>query len=443
MITTSKRKPGILNKLLAFNKKEENKELVRHSAVALVIRVAGALVTFLMNVVIARYLGEKQAGFFFLAVTISIMLGTIGRVGADQSVLRFVSIYSKANDWEKVHGVIDTLMKWGLLVTSGLAVIIAVFAKFISAEFFHKPEFQDSLIWIAISIPFFACYSLFGMALQGRRKVVFSVTILKISSPLILILLAFVLTPKTSVYASFLYLLSCVGASLLGWYWWRKDIPKAKGKFDSAILWKSSSSLWIVAIMTQMVAWGGQFIAGIFNTPQELAHLAVARNTSMLITFILQAVGFVSAPRFANMYNENRIDDLKKYVQSTTRLMALVSLPLLLFIWCFPQLIMSMFGKGFTGGIWYLRVLALGQFINVITGAVGYLLTMSGHEKDMRNITIINGVVAIVLALVLNPIFGAMGSALSTAIAVASSNLMAVGLAKKRLGFSTLSILGV
>ena len=432
----------MFKRIVAFNKKEENKELVRHSMLALVIRVGGAVVTFLMNVVIARYLGEKEAGLFFLAVTISIMLGTIGRVGADQSVLRFVSIYSKAKDWEKVHGVINTLMKWGLISTSIMGALICIFSRFIADEFFHKPEFQGPLIWIAVSIPFFACYSLFGMALQGRRKVLFSVTILKISSPFILIILALILTPKNSTYASLLYLLSTVGAALLGYIWWRKDIPHVKGKFDSSILWKSSSSLWIVAIMQQMVTWGGQFVAGIFNTPQELAHLAVARNTSMLITFILQAVGFVSAPRFASMYNENKMDELKKYVKNTTRLMTLVSLPLILFIWFFPEFIMSMFGKGFTGGIWFLRVLALGQFINVITGSVGYLLTMSGHEKDMRNITIINGVVAIALALILNPIFGALGSALSTAIAVASTNLMAVGVVNKRLGFNTLNILG-
>ena len=148
---------------------------------------------------------------------------------------------------------------------------------------------------------------------------------------------------------------------MLGYYWWKKDIPDVKGKFDTAILWKSSSALWIVAIMQQMVTWSGQFIAGIFNTPQELAHLAVARNTSMLITFILQAVGFVSAPRFANMYNEKKMGKLKKYVQNTTRLMIVVSLPLILFIWIFPEFIMSLFGKGFTNGIWYFACTGFGS----------------------------------------------------------------------------------
>ena len=430
-------------RIAAFSKKEENKELVTHSMLALIVRLSGAGIAFFMNVVIARYLGERESGFFFLAVTVSIVLGTIGRVGADQSVLRFVSIYSRLNEWEKVHGVINILMKWGLIVTCIMTIIVCIFSRAIAVYFFHKPEFEYPLIWIALSVPFYACYNLYGMALQGLRKVIYSVSILKIVSPLILICLALIFAPANGTNASMLYFFSAVGAAALGYYWWNKDIPSAKGKFDSSLLWKSSSALWIVAIMQQMVTWSGQFIAGIFNTPQELAHLAVARNTSMLITFILSAVGYVSAPRFASMYNENKIPELKKYVQNATRLMTVVSLPIILFIWIFPEFIMSLFGKGFTGGAWFLRVLALGQFINVITGSVGYLLTMSGHEKDMRNITIINGAIAIVLALILNPIFGAMGSAISTAIAVASSNLMAVGLVKKRLGFNTLTILGL
>src|ERR1700759_4605861 len=104
-------------RIAAFSKKEENKELVTHSMLALIARIGGSGIAFLMNVVVARYLGEKESGYFFLAVTVSVVLGTIGRVGADQSVLRFVSIHSKRQEWDKVHGVINTLMKWGLLVT--------------------------------------------------------------------------------------------------------------------------------------------------------------------------------------------------------------------------------------------------------------------------------------------------------------------------------------
>jgi O-antigen/teichoic acid export membrane protein len=143
------------------------------------------------------------------------------------------------------------------------------------------------------------------------------------------------------------------------------------------------------------------------------------------------------------MYHQGKMKELKNYARNTTRLMVAVGLPVAVIVWCFPGYIMSMFGKDFTSGLWLLRVLTLGQFVNVATGSVGYLLVMSGHEKDMRNIAILNGILAIVLALILNPIYGAMGSAISTAVAVATSNIMAVNAVKKRLGFNMLSILGI
>ena len=119
------------------------------------------------------------------------------------------------------------------------------------------------------------------------------------------------------------------------------------------------------------------------------------------------------------------------------------ALPITLALWFFPTYIMSLFGKDFVQGIWLLRIIALGQFVNVITGSVSSLLIMSGHEKDLKNLRLINGAIAIILAVVLTAFFGAIGSAISSAVATASFNLMAVRQVKKRLGFSTMSLFGL
>jgi len=429
-------------KVLLFSKKEENKELVLHSLIALVVRGGGAAASFLMNIVIARYLGVTESGYFFLALTVATLLSTVGRIGADQVVLRFVSVFGEKNEWDKVHAIMSKIMQWTFIGTIMLTIPLCVFSKQIAIYFFHKEEFQWSLFWAGLSMPFFSAYNVFAIVLQGRRKVLLSVTLLKIVTPFLLVVFAIFLIPTSGAIASFYYFIACMLTLFLGYFWWKRNIPTGRGTTESAALWKSCVSLWIVAVMQQVVLWGGQFIAGIFNTPEELAQLAVSRNTSVLITFILTAINYVSAPRFASMYSAGKMEELKSYARNTTRLMTIFAAPVLLVIWFFPSFIMSFFGKGFSEGIWLLRVLALGQFINVITGSVGYLLVMSGHEKDMRNITIINGVLALILALILNPFFGVIGSAISTSIALASSNLMAVGLVKKRLGFNTLSILG-
>ena len=75
-----------------------------------------------------------------------------------------------------------------------------------------------------------------------------------------------------------------------------------------------------------------------------------------------------------------------------------------------------------------------------MTGSVGYLLTMSGYEKDFRNSVLISGPIAVGLGFALVPFYGAIGSAIATAVAVATQNLVAVWWVKKRLGFNTLPV---
>ncbi len=434
---------AILNKFKKFGKKEENKELLRHSFIALFLRVGGAGIAFLMNVVVARYLGASQAGYFFLAVSITTLVASIGRVGADQTVLRFVSIHAAKNEWPEVHAVMKKMMSWTYLPLLFFTAIICIFAAPISTYIFHKPDLQWPLFWTAIVMPFFAGYNVLGMALQGLRKVGFSVIVLKILTPIFLIALVFVFHPKDATYTSIYYAIACILNLIFGYYWWHKSSTKAtiSKNYDTKTLWKSSGPLWLSAIMNQVTIWSGQLIAGIYVSTEDVAQLAVARNITVLITFVMLAVNNVSSPRIATMYQNGEMNKLKNYVRNTTWLMTLVSLPITLIVWFFPETILSLFGKGFTSGYWLLRILALGQFVSVVSGIVGTLLVMSGFEKDLKNSRILTGILAIVLAFILTPIYGAIGSALSSAIAMALFNLVCIFYVKKRLGFSTLSLL--
>ena len=432
-------------KLKDLGKKEENKELFIHSLTALIVRLGGAGAAFFMNVVIARYLGATEAGYFFLAVSITTVLASIGRIGADQTILKYVGIHSAMSEWSEMHGMMRKMMSWTYIPLLIITALVCVFSKQISVYGFHKAQLQWPLFWASLSMPFFAGYNVHGMALQGLKKVFFSVTVLKILTPVFLIIMALILSPRDSSYASIYYTTACFLNLVLGYFWWHKYAPPAanKVKANTTELWQSSWPLWITSMMQQLTIWGGQLIAGFFLAPDKIAQLAIARNTSALVVFILMAVNNVSAPRFAAMYRKGEMNKLKNYARNSTLLMTVIALPVTLIIWFFPSQIMSLFGKDFTEGIWYLRIISIGQFINVITGSVSSLLIMSGHEKDLKNLRLINGALAIVLAIVLTAYFGALGSAISTAVATASFNLMAVRQVKKRLGFNTMSLFGL
>ncbi len=90
----------------------------------------------------------------------------------------------------------------------------------------------------------------------------------------------------------------------------------------------------------------------------------------------------------------------------------------------FPKLIMSFFGNQFVEAAPVLVILTVGQFVYVVTGAVGYLLTMSGHEGVMRNIMIFCSVMLVCLNLLFIPRFGAYGAAIATSITLIVQNFI-------------------
>ena len=146
------------------------------------------------------------------------------------------------------------------------------------------------------------------------------------------------------------------------------------------------------------------------------------------------------APRFASLYRGNDMAALENLAIKSVKLITLFALPVIGAMLVFPSFLMSLFGSEFSEGAALLQILAIGQFINAMTGSVGFLLIMSGHERDMRNVTLMSGTLALLLTWFLTAQFGIVGAAIGTAVAVATQNLLAVYFVKKRLGFNTLAV---
>jgi O-antigen/teichoic acid export membrane protein len=426
------------------NKISSNKdyrELLVDSSLAFIVRSGAAVAAFIMNVVIARYLEINASGLFFLSLSIITIVSTVVRFGADNVVLRFVGIYSNEGKWVLVRGTLYYIL--GLVMAASIVVtaLILLFSKAISVDIFGKLDLESPLFWISLSIPCIAASTIIAMALQGVNKILHSVYIQNVFIPLGVILLVFVLKPHTASKMSLMYFVASIITLVISIVLWLKFVPNGEIEINKKLLISSCTPLWIVAILQQAMQWGGQFIAGIYCHPDVLAQLAVAQRTSMLISFIGVAINLVSAPKFASFYNQGKLQELKRYAINTTRIMILFATPILIFVYVFPDFILSVFGKGFKSGALMLQILATGQYINVITGSVGYLLMMSGHNKEFRNINIISGIISIVLSLTLVRFYGGVGAAIAIALAVAIQNILAVGIVEKKLGFNTLKVL--
>lgn len=222
---------------------------------------------------------------------------------------------------------------------------------------------------------------------------------------------------------------------------WRRAVPQLKGikgNFRLNKLLDSSVPLFLVSAMYLVIQWTSTFALGIWGTKAEVGVFSVAFRTAMLISFVLIAVNSIAAPKFAALYSLGDMDALGKTARNSARLLTLMAAPVLALFIIFPSRIMGVFGEDFRQGGMILAILAAGQFVNVSTGSVGYLLMMSGNERILRNNVAFAAAVNVALNALLVPRYGILGAAVATALSVSLLNITASYLVYKKINIKTI-----
>lgn len=421
--------------------------LLFKTAIAGLVKASAAVVAFALTAVVARALGAAESGLFLFGFSLLSALSVFFRLGLDNVVLRYVGAEGASKVAQQK---LNTGLLWIVLVVIPFCGLTALFADTISELVFNKPELVSVLRWLMLALPAMALFMLLAMGFQGQHRIVLTTIYqnLGLSALFVAVFAAIfcyekyyavdsVISWLNAENAAMIYALSalvvCISAFVL-WYS-QVGVTFSVGKLRDSELWSASSNLWAASCMSLAVLWSGILIAGAYVSTEDLAYLTAAQRTAMLTSFVLLVVNMVVAPRYARLWKEGNIAQIQKLAKWSTRGMIAIVLPVVAVMIVFPEFVMGLFGKGFEQGALLLTIMAIGQFINVATGSVGYLLNMSGHEKDFRRVTFFAGPLTIILALVLTHYFGALGAAIATAIGLSVQNLLALTMVKKRLGF--------
>jgi O-antigen/teichoic acid export membrane protein len=189
------------------------------------------------------------------------------------------------------------------------------------------------------------------------------------------------------------------------------------------------------------MTWTSTLALGMWATPRDVGIFGIANRTATLTSFILLAVNNIAAPKFAALHRAGDLATLGRVARDSARLMALVAAPMLIVCLILPGPVMRIFGADFESGAAVLSILAAGQFVNVVTGSVGFVLIMCGYERMYRNAFVVCAASSIALNGLLIPRFGILGAAIATAGTLALQNLVAAMLVWRKLGVVTIPFL--
>ncbi|MBI5560528.1 MAG: oligosaccharide flippase family protein, partial [Deltaproteobacteria bacterium] len=364
-------------------------EFIPSIAVTFLLRIAAAALAVVFNILLARVLGADGTGLYFLALTAITIAAIFGRFGLDTLMVRHVAGGMSVNNPAEVKGIYRMGVSFALAASAFSALVLFFSAPALSALVFGKPELASALRWMSLSIVPLVFMTMHAEALKGLKRPGESIFIQFVGVPVVCIAGVYFLAPSFGVTgAALAHIVSVMVMAVAGRYLYKRATVWLNGiepSFNVSRMIEGAIPLFSAQLMQSAMVWTPTLMLGAWGTKAEVGVFEVARRTSTVISFVLVAVNVVIAPRFAELYRVRDMEGLAAAARSSVKMMALVSAPAAGLFMLAPSFVMGFFGPKFIAGATALALLSFGQFVNVITGPVGYLLVMSDKEKARRN----------------------------------------------------------
>jgi O-antigen/teichoic acid export membrane protein len=396
--------------------------LVREAGGAFVVRVIGAGVAFGAQVLLARWMGARSYGIFTFVWTWITVLVLFGRLGVDKALIRYVPGYRDDQRWEKLRGLLQFGGRLVGAVCVGLSVVGAAVVWWFRGG---MPEGQLVTFWVAfLMLPLLGLMQTGKGALQAFKSairayipdlVVRHVAVVAVGGLLFLSVPGRLSAPQ-GMAAMLMAVLCCL--VLTGW-WLAQTAPaetwRADTVWDSKTWMSSMVPMMLIAGMHLLLKRTDLIMLGLLVGPEAAGTYGAAARVSELSYFGLQSANAIMAPLIAELYHSDRHSDLQQIVTWTARgsfgLYLIVAAALV----GAGTYVLALFGDAFVAGYGALVLLLGGQFANTAAGSVGFLMMMTGHEKESAQILAVAVTINILLNYGLIPVYGLEGAGIATA----------------------------
>lgn len=386
---------------------------------ALAIKLANAGLTYLMFMLLARWLGSEAYGEFAFMFALGSFAGIAATAGQHTLVLRLLPALEAKGDAATARGLIGSAYRHVGIGGAVATLALLVFAGLASG--FALP-FDGRLILLSavLAIPFavaeFQAHLMraYGSVVRALapRDVVWRCAVIVIvggwaywhdgplGSAQVFLAVGGMLAGLMAVQA-----LGLGGLLPQAVRTARADPPKT-GWFESA------GWLWIAAMAgIAMAHLSVVVVSGVLSASDTGAFFA-AQRTAQLLSLPLIAANMVAAQLIARDHARGDIAGVQRVCRLIAPLIVLPSILGFAIVLGFGGSLLSIFDPGFAEARPALVLLALGQLFSALCGPTGIVMLMTGMERRYVVILAVSVAIALVLAAVLARYFGLMGAAI-------------------------------
>jgi O-antigen/teichoic acid export membrane protein len=405
----------------------------------LAIRVAGAGLAYLTQVLMARLVGANEYGIFATMWVIVAMVGHGSLLGSGQTVCRFVPSHRAEGREDLARGFIRA----GLVFAPSMATLVACLGILLThlAPGAVAPGWLWPILLAAFILPLFALQDF----LEGIARAM-NWPQVAIAPPYILrqglialgmVAAVFAGAPATAATAMAATLAATALAVVVQAIWLgirlRRELPEGPRALDLRGWIAASLPVAFVDVTQIGLAFADVLILSFFASPAEVGIYFAATRLLQFISFVSYAGTAATAQRFSDAHARQDMTLLAALLRRTARWSALATAATACAIVVAAPWLLALFGKDFASGTIIVAILAAGLVAQSLGGPAEDVLTMLGEERACARASFTCLCLAITLAFALAPYFGAIGVASAMALANAARGMSLAAIAWQRL----------
>ncbi len=394
---------------------------------------AGVLAAFGVQLLLGRQLVTGGLALVTVAVQFAFVAAAGARFGMDLASVRAVAIGVGNRDMSGLRSLVERCAGIALLAGLVLAAIVVALSPLAGDR-------GEAIAVGAASLPLIATASVYLGATRGLKRMAPTLWVYWIGQPVAWIVLAAaaIVAGGGTDAAIAAYDLSWLGAAIVARAMWRRAAdwpdsrPATRAEVQAVLHYGTPRAP--SALLAQALFWGDLFVLAHFASGGPLDAYAAAGRIAQLILLFLTSVNLVFSPFAADLHARGERERLDALFKRSTRWALAATLPLAIVLFVAAPQVLRAFGPAYTIGATPLRIMLIGQTVNVATGGVAFVLVMAGFTRLDLLDNMLAGAVLFGLAIPLAATEGPTGAAAASATALIAVNLVRLSQVSRRIG---------
>ncbi len=404
------------------------------------VRIGGSLVTFLSQLVIARWMGLVEFGIFSNAWVWVTLAGTLVQLGMASSTTRFAAGALERQDRAGVKGIVIfsqlAVLAISLLATALIATLVS------SAAIGLTGGQKEALLIGCLCIPIFAQVDIGkGIARADGpawlaylpsfmlRPVLFLATLGAFQA------LGLPINAPTAIWAMLVALLLTWAVQ---WAVIRHHLgPTLQGppRYEPRAWLGGSWAIVAVDGYFMLVTSIDVMLVNAISGPEAGGAFYAASRLAALVSYVMFAISAISSAQLARLHAAGRHDELTALVKKFVIWSFWPTLLAALLMAAGAPLALGLFGPDFVSASPLLMILLVGLVVQAAAGPTKFLLLMTGEQNHLALALSGCAALAIVLDFLLIMHLGSLGAAIGTTVTICLATIAMVWLVRRRLGF--------